>query len=183
MPRDNPAVGPGPWGRDGSRASPDEEDMLPASLHPVWVSRHLLAPHLRVISSRVLLGPGASSVRSNRRKGWVSCCKRLRRGRTASPGLPSWHSTCSRSSSSSVDGPPTRDRISSSGVPSWLWVLEVSTVEAQTHQGEGNGYKEDSYKLVKLKTGMVQKIMLKCSPHAEEAYSFFGFWHFCFCFV
>lgn len=92
------------------------------------------APHLSEVSSRVLLGPGASRVRSNRRKGWVSCWRLLRRGLMAPPGPPSRHSTRSRSRRSSADGPLTRDRISRSGDPSWPWTLEVSSVAAKTHR-------------------------------------------------
>lgn len=93
-----------------------------------------LASHLSAVSSRVLLGPGASRVRRNRRKGWLSCWRRLRRGLTAPPGLPSRHSTRSKSRRSSADGPPTRDRISSSGDPSWPWAPGVSSAAAQTHR-------------------------------------------------
>ena len=74
--------------------------------------------YLSIVSSRVLLGPGASRVRSNRRNGCVSCWRRLRRGLTAAGGLPSWHSTRSKSRKSSADRSPTRDRMSDSGDPS-----------------------------------------------------------------
>lgn len=90
-------------------------------------------PHPSAVSSRVLLGPGASRVRSNRRKGWASSWRRLRRGLRAPPEPPSRHSTRSKSRRSSADGPPTRDRISSSGDPSWPWAPGGSSVAAQTH--------------------------------------------------
>lgn len=100
------------------------------------------ASHLSAVSSRVLLGPGASRVHRNRRKGWLSCWRRLRRGLTAPPGPPSRHSTRSKSRRSSADGPPTRDRISSSGDPSWPWALGVSGAAAQTHGGKKMVMKE-----------------------------------------